>query len=774
MTAHALDLAALPPTIAFQNAGLMQALAAGPYATAGALAEAAGVVQGNLNRKLDALRFVDLVDTSAGTPAAKLTPAGVTALEAIRRAAGQGASAATGELLLRIPHGDLTPNPDNPRKTFDKDLLQGMADTIAEKGDVLEPLLVSAPLVNGQRMILAGHRRWLATGLALAEHPLIGAAIREEGLPCIESVGDEGDALFIAVVENSQREGLSPWEDALALAALADKKGWSARELALRIGRRKDGSEGGLRDVQTKIKVVREATAEAIAQYQQDGNWERLRNSVADGKPKTEAKAPAAKPEAPLSRAQIKEAAIGAIMESLPDTEAELLEAGAVARRGYHRAVMAMDAPRAEKLELVYEAAALKMNGGANFASADARAKLDAYCAQVPGKIPEWGQCGEFLVTVGDMPVVVRIKHPLGASYTSVEYWVADVDKPFLSSTGFRSDTGAPEAVGGVTVDEATRGRLEWLVTQKGSKPALIDAEYRQRRQPLQEFPWLFDAAPEPTLPIEPPPARAADGDAVELTPGEELVLVEIAHASQDQPSTPSRIVQYVTVGAYYQDQRANTLQQKRLIVFRHPPHESPQVALTGEGMALLEARGFNLPLSLPALTSYQTNSVDKADALTDVYATPWLNVSADAPAAEIDAAEQPPLIDEDRLARDAREAEDAETLDMVDALVDEWTETEIVRGEQLAAILNRLGLTLPLSAGEGEEAGEILYPDGSNLGVVDVNNEGSNGRAQAIAGIVALAVNVLCKDLGAAAPESDDDTLEIPGFLRRLAGGGR
>ena len=85
---------------------------------------------------------------------------------------------------------------------------------------------------------------------------------------------------MITLIENGQREDLSPWEDAQQLKALQDATSWSAREIAKKTGRSPADSDTGVRDVQQKIKVAREASPEAIAEYDRTGSWDQLRDSV--------------------------------------------------------------------------------------------------------------------------------------------------------------------------------------------------------------------------------------------------------------------------------------------------------------------------------------------------------------------------------------------------------------------------------------------------------------------------------------------------------------
>jgi ParB family chromosome partitioning protein len=128
------------------------------------------------------------------------------------------------EELRELPLDLITPNPDQPRHSFDEDTLLGLADSIRVRG-VLQPVLVR-PVAGGSFELIAGERRWRAAGLA--ERETIPAIVREH---------DDATTLEIALVENMAREDLNPIEEARACAALVEELGLTREEVGLRVGR---------------------------------------------------------------------------------------------------------------------------------------------------------------------------------------------------------------------------------------------------------------------------------------------------------------------------------------------------------------------------------------------------------------------------------------------------------------------------------------------------------------------------------------------------------
>lgn len=115
------------------------------------------------------------------------------------------------------------PNPDQPRKSFDEDKLTDLAESIKEHG-VLQPIIV-AP--RGEKyMIIAGERRYRASGRAGLK--TIPALIREL---------DDEKIMELALIENVQRDDLTPIEEARAYEILQTKFGYTQERLAERMGK---------------------------------------------------------------------------------------------------------------------------------------------------------------------------------------------------------------------------------------------------------------------------------------------------------------------------------------------------------------------------------------------------------------------------------------------------------------------------------------------------------------------------------------------------------
>lgn len=120
----------------------------------------------------------------------------------------------------------ITPRKDQPRKTFDKEALQLLADSISKYG-VLQPIIVREDGFTANNYeIIAGERRWRAAKLAgLSE------------IPAVIVDGDELKAAQISIIENVQREDLNPVEEAMAYDALIDKFGLKQEEVAQQVGK---------------------------------------------------------------------------------------------------------------------------------------------------------------------------------------------------------------------------------------------------------------------------------------------------------------------------------------------------------------------------------------------------------------------------------------------------------------------------------------------------------------------------------------------------------
>ena len=128
------------------------------------------------------------------------------------------------EELRQLPIDLISPNPSQPRRSFDEDTLLALAESIKARG-VLQPVLVR-PIVGGRYELIAGERRWRAAGIA--ELNMVPAVVRRH---------DDAGSLEMALIENMAREDLNPVEEARACAALVEELGLTREEVGLRVGR---------------------------------------------------------------------------------------------------------------------------------------------------------------------------------------------------------------------------------------------------------------------------------------------------------------------------------------------------------------------------------------------------------------------------------------------------------------------------------------------------------------------------------------------------------
>jgi ParB/RepB/Spo0J family partition protein len=133
-----------------------------------------------------------------------------------------------------IPVDHIEPNPEQPRLVFDPQALDELSGSIREHG-VLQPILVR-PIGPNTYQIVAGERRWRAS--------------RQAGLDTIPALIEEIDddtALEIAIIENLQREDLTPLDEAAMYDRMVHEHGYSIRKLADKLGKDKGYLENRLR-----------------------------------------------------------------------------------------------------------------------------------------------------------------------------------------------------------------------------------------------------------------------------------------------------------------------------------------------------------------------------------------------------------------------------------------------------------------------------------------------------------------------------------------------
>ena len=126
--------------------------------------------------------------------------------------------------MLRI--SEVEPRRDQPRKNFDREALETLADSVATYG-VLQPIIVrESPSAEGSYEIIAGERRWRAAKMAgLSE------------IPAVILDGDELKAAQVALIENIQREDLNPVEEAMGYGALIERFGLTQDQVAKQVGK---------------------------------------------------------------------------------------------------------------------------------------------------------------------------------------------------------------------------------------------------------------------------------------------------------------------------------------------------------------------------------------------------------------------------------------------------------------------------------------------------------------------------------------------------------
>ncbi|MGD2117657.1 MAG: ParB/RepB/Spo0J family partition protein [Chromatiales bacterium] len=111
-----------------------------------------------------------------------------------------------------------------PRRNFDQDKLQELADSIAAQG-VIQPIVVR-PIEDGRYEIIAGERRWRASQLASLQD-----------IPVIIQKVDDQTAMAIGLIENIQRDDLNPLEEANALQRLLNEFGLTHQQIAQAVGK---------------------------------------------------------------------------------------------------------------------------------------------------------------------------------------------------------------------------------------------------------------------------------------------------------------------------------------------------------------------------------------------------------------------------------------------------------------------------------------------------------------------------------------------------------
>jgi ParB family chromosome partitioning protein len=154
---------------------------------------------------------------------------------------------------LALPVGAIQPNPEQPRTYIDPASLEELAASIGEHG-VIQPIIVRRDAEAGY-ILVAGERRWRAAQIAgLADIPVVVTDLASES------------QLAVALVENVQREDLSPLEEAHAYARLIDKTGLTQERVAKLVGKSRVAITNALRLLQLPDSIRLSLAAREISE----------------------------------------------------------------------------------------------------------------------------------------------------------------------------------------------------------------------------------------------------------------------------------------------------------------------------------------------------------------------------------------------------------------------------------------------------------------------------------------------------------------------------
>jgi ParB family chromosome partitioning protein len=177
-----------------------------------------------------------------------------------------------------VPIDRIDPNPQQPRLVFNQETLDELAASIREHG-VLQPILVR-PIGANRFQLIAGERRWRASTLAGLET-----------IPALIEDIDDDTALEISIIENLQREDISPLDEASMFDRMVRDHGYSIRKLADKLGKDKGYVENRLRladapdEVRALVSVRKDTLSHAyeLMKVEDPKKRKRLAAQVASG-----------------------------------------------------------------------------------------------------------------------------------------------------------------------------------------------------------------------------------------------------------------------------------------------------------------------------------------------------------------------------------------------------------------------------------------------------------------------------------------------------------
>lgn len=146
----------------------------------------------------------------------------------------ESGSASGENVITMLRLGMIDPKSDQPRKYFDKEALEALAESIKENG-LLQPIIVRE-YADERYQIIAGERRFRASKMAGLEE-----------IPAVILDKNDREAAELSLIENIQRENLNPVEEALAYRALIENHSLTQEELSERIGKSRSAIANSMR-----------------------------------------------------------------------------------------------------------------------------------------------------------------------------------------------------------------------------------------------------------------------------------------------------------------------------------------------------------------------------------------------------------------------------------------------------------------------------------------------------------------------------------------------
>jgi ParB family chromosome partitioning protein len=149
---------------------------------------------------------------------------GLSAILSASSAPAAGTDTPGAAQLRELALDAIKPNKDQPRRRFDEEKLQALAESVSDRG-VIQPVIVR-PKAGGTFELVAGERRWRAAKLAGLTQ-----------MPALVQDHDDATTLEVALVENMARQDLNPVEEARAVAGLVEELGLTREAVGKKVGR---------------------------------------------------------------------------------------------------------------------------------------------------------------------------------------------------------------------------------------------------------------------------------------------------------------------------------------------------------------------------------------------------------------------------------------------------------------------------------------------------------------------------------------------------------